>query len=87
MIEFGATVKVTEAVFELAGFVKTTFKRDPAPALPQEEPEKHYRSAKELVAELGVVDDRTAEEKESERRACHEEMLFNQARIYKALRE
>jgi hypothetical protein len=53
--------------------------------LPPEEQAKHFHSADEVFAQLGIQDDRTEEEKEQARRALYQESLENRLRIYELL--
>lgn len=54
--------------------------------LPPEEQRKHLKSADELFSELGVVDNRTEEEKDVEQRAWLRDEMFNKMERYQAVK-
>ena len=54
--------------------------------LPPEEQKEHLKSADEVFEELGVVDDRSDEEKEAEQRAWLRDEMFNKMERYQAVR-
>ena len=55
--------------------------------LPPDEQKKHFKSADDVMAELGIVDNRTEEERDADLKVMYREDLHNKLQIYHAIRK
>ena len=99
--EYGAAAILASVIYEMTFFGFTQEEQDEERAkldeaiaeseairkLTPEEQKKHYKTAEEVFAELGYVDERTEEEKEQERRALCRDVLYNHLQTYRVLRD